>query len=267
MHTARQLDRSHFAIRVAGKDADRDAVLPDWGRLDRLGVVITEPFGAVGASHLIQLVITAFYDAVPSRRDGDPGDLENRLAVYPEIYLFHLGGRQGDHSSFDFWPGRKEVFLGDAGPRQVLDAINDRAITRLAVPERTPQPFAHEFKEPNAARERIVGCFAYSPSGKVESPDFEIEGLDPATEENPASILDPVGHCEYAEGDPFFNSSDDELRERCWGRRTVDRCDEATPGLEPARERRRAIRKDGLATENYAFVEVDEALQMLYRPI
>ena len=59
--------------------------------------------------------------------------------IYPEIYLFHVGGRHGDHSPYDFWPARKEVFV-DADPREVLDQINDKGITRLAVPDGSAVP-------------------------------------------------------------------------------------------------------------------------------
>ena len=47
------------------------------------------PLGATGASMLIQLAITAFYDVKPSRRE---------VTLYPEIYLFHVGGRHGNHA-------------------------------------------------------------------------------------------------------------------------------------------------------------------------
>src|ERR1700733_10893262 len=136
MHTARQLGVSLFSVRRNGTSATRDDLLPDWTPFDRLGVVVTEPFGALGASHLIQLAITAFYDIRPSRRAGRV-DGHDPKAIYPEIFLFHIDDAHGDHSMFDFWPARKEVLV-DADPRLVLDAINDRAITRLAVPHSDP---------------------------------------------------------------------------------------------------------------------------------
>src|SRR5947209_843676 len=161
MHTARQLNAELFEICKASEFSSREDLLPGWGPLDRLGVVMTEPFGAIGASHLIQLAITAFYDAVPSRREGTLRDKDPR-ALYPDIYLFHVGGEFGDHSAFDFWPARKEVFVpGDA--RFVLDAVNDRGITRLAVPDGESQPVEHEWKEPASARDRIKTVLVYGP--------------------------------------------------------------------------------------------------------
>src|SRR5262245_7080336 len=112
MHTAPQLDVSQFAISRHGRQATRADLLPDWTPYDRLGVVVTESFGAVGASHLIQLAITAFYDVRPERRAARLDGVDPR-AIYPEIYLFHVGEVHGDHSSFDFWPARKEVLVED----------------------------------------------------------------------------------------------------------------------------------------------------------
>jgi hypothetical protein len=83
---------------------------------------------------------------------------------------------QGDHSSYDFWPARKEVLVED-DPRLVLAAINDRGITRLAVPEVERVFVDHEYKEPSAARDRIATAFVYSPTGRVVNPEWEIEGL------------------------------------------------------------------------------------------
>ena len=123
MHTARQLDAAYFGITVDGVPSSREDVFPEWGVHDRLGVVVDRPLGATGASMLIQLAITAFYDVKPSRRE---------VTLYPEIYLFHVGGRHGNHAYYDVYPPRKEVVVAD-DPAEILEAINDRAITRLAV--------------------------------------------------------------------------------------------------------------------------------------
>src|SRR4051812_30763209 len=109
MHTATQLHSSMFAVTRRGQRSSREALLPRWCPSDRLGVVMTETFGALAASHLIQIAITAFYDASPARREGKLGRADDPKAIYPEIYLFHVGARHGDHSGFDFWPARKEV--------------------------------------------------------------------------------------------------------------------------------------------------------------
>jgi hypothetical protein len=70
VHTARQFDASHFRVTRDGQPAKCEDLFPEWDPHDPLSVVVTQPFGALGASHLIQLSITAFYDVRPTRRAG-----------------------------------------------------------------------------------------------------------------------------------------------------------------------------------------------------
>jgi hypothetical protein len=96
MHVADQILAEAFEVQIGGELAGPEAVFPDWSRLDRFGIVVTEPLGGLGASLLLQLAIAQFYSVRPYRRAS--------LAVYPEIYLFHAGGPHGDFSYF--WPPR-----------------------------------------------------------------------------------------------------------------------------------------------------------------
>src|ERR1700694_6007486 len=109
MHTAIQLNAKLFDIEIEGRRVALDALLPDWNSTERFGIIVRQPLGSLGASLLIQAVITAFYDLRRARKQVG--------AVYPEIYLLHVGGRWGDHSTLDFWPPRKEVFVAD-DPRE-----------------------------------------------------------------------------------------------------------------------------------------------------
>src|SRR5262249_31068497 len=132
-----------------------------------------------------------FYDARPARRSGDL-QYGNPLSIYPEVYLFHVGALHGVYSWLDVFPPRKEVVVPPSAA-VVLEAINDRAVSWLAVPDVPPVPAEHSWKEPAAARDGIVGAFAYSASGTTAGADVEITGLVPATEVNPRMILDPHG--------------------------------------------------------------------------
>ncbi|WP_338180623.1 hypothetical protein [Jatrophihabitans sp.] len=222
---------------------------------------MTEPFGAIGASHLIQLAVTAFYDAVPSRRNGSLRDNDAR-AIYPEIYLFHVGGAFGDHGSFDFWPARKEIFL-PAEARLVLDAVNDRGITRLAVPDGIPRSVEHEWKEPAAANDRISTVLVYGADGHVVDPTWQIAGLTPATESNVRRVLDPERRYASGPAEPDY-PQDALLQSRHWRTRTELRRSEAAEGLAVAQLRRDLLRDArGLAVEEYRTASVDEALALL----
>ncbi|MDV3126018.1 hypothetical protein M1247_13910 [Mycobacterium sp. 21AC1] len=266
MHTALQLSADDFRIKIDGAPSDLASLLPGWTPHDRFGIVVHEPYGAIGASYLIQAAIVAFYDVRPQRRAGrGPGIVEpNDVAIYPDIYIFHVGGRHGDFSMFDFWPARKEVFV-ESDPRLVLDAVNDRGITRLAVPDVPPRPVEHEYKEPAAARDRIESVFAYSASGQVDLPDITIHGVRPAAEVSPSDVLDPKRMCADVSAPDFvrLTTTDPVLLQREWARLVQLRADEGSEGLELARARRSALDDGQVLRETYRRISVDDALNRL----
>jgi hypothetical protein len=197
MHSSRELRSSSFEIEVGGRPARLEQLFEGFGEQDRLGVVMSRPCGAVGASALITATITAFYDLHRARGED--------FFVYPDYYLFHVGRPLGDHARLDVWPRRKEVVVGEE-PQAILEAIDDRAITRLVVEDRAaaaPDREAvvsdgesAERGEPRldpegiaSARGRIVTCLAYSPSGRVSGADVRIAS-NPVTEGYVEAILD-----------------------------------------------------------------------------
>src|SRR6185312_12345108 len=104
MHVADQVLVEAFEVQIGGERVGPDAVFPDWSRLDRFGIVVTEPLGGLGASLLLQLAIAKFYSVRPDRRAG--------MAVYPEIYLFHVVARMATSAiSTSGRPGRKYGWL------------------------------------------------------------------------------------------------------------------------------------------------------------
>jgi hypothetical protein len=120
MHSSRELRSSSFELRVDGRPARLEDLLAGFGEQDRLGVVMSRPCGAVGASALITATITGFYDFHRARGP--------EFFAYPDYYLFHVGRPLGDHARLDVWPRRKEVVVEDE-PQAILEAIDDRAIT------------------------------------------------------------------------------------------------------------------------------------------
>jgi hypothetical protein len=267
MHTATELSVEQFAIEIDGRPAAREDALPGWDRHDRFGIVIDTPLGAVGASLLIQLVITAYYDADPTRRDGRP--------QYPEIYALHRGRGHGDLSFYDFWPPRKEVLVED-DPAEIVGALNDRAVTRLAVPVRTDAGDEERLRgwsswaDLTTAAELLRSAWAYSPSGRVPESDVVIRATDEITERNVSGALDPDSSLARYRG-----LSDDEYRaalpgpttpadmER-WAQSVNARRDEvsAEARAEAARLREQVL-DHGVATETYRRLEPAEALRML----
>jgi hypothetical protein len=190
MHVAEQLFVEAFDVRIGGEPVSPEAVFPDWSLLDRFGIVVTEPLGGLGASLLLQLAIANFYAVRPDRRASVP--------VYPEVYLFHVGGPHGDFSYFDFWPPRKEVRLTASQPLSLLEAINAHGITRLAVPlgaagaESALRTGPSSWAEQASAMERLRSCFVYASDGHVAGGDVRISSRDPRVHENITDSVTPL---------------------------------------------------------------------------
>ncbi|WP_159999550.1 hypothetical protein [Roseomonas sp. 18066] len=255
MHTAFELKPDLFDIAIDGRPAEWRDLLPGWHSHDRFGIVVTGPLGALGANLLIQIAILAYYDSDPGRR-GKP-------ARYPDIYLFHVGGRFGDVSAYDFWPPRKEVFLPDE-PAAVLEALNDHGISRLAVPDGAPAVADFAFKEPASALERIASAFAYHPAGAARDADVVLRGRDPILLRYAERVLYPEAGLARARAMP---TADDRARMRDrlrWIAQIGARRDEvAVADRDRAAARLRAATVDGLPVERLRRIPVAAALDLL----
>lgn len=254
MHTIRLLTSEMFEVRQNGHRSSLQTVFPNWIASDRFGIVIDEPFGGLGATQLIQVAITMFYDAKPSRRA--------ERKVYPEIYALHYGRGFGAHAPFDFWPARREAILG-RDHRVLLDAINDRGITRLAIPDRPKRAIEHRPKEEDAALDRIVSAILYSPTGQVDAPDFSIRGNDQLTEYNPKQVLRLAqGYPQKAVPSTALSASLKESDTSYYEWIECRRSDTTPQERERAELRRKALQDEtGLSTESYRFTSVADALR------
>jgi hypothetical protein len=159
MHLGFDFKADCFEISKDG-EACSPASLLDWELRDRLGVVVDRPLGLLDAGLMVVLAGVSFYDADGRRR---------RRRVYPDSYIFHLGGPWGSFSGFDFAPLHKEVFVADGA--DLLTQINHVGITHLLVPDREPKDCQHRFTEPSAAVDRIKRAFIYGELGTVAGTD------------------------------------------------------------------------------------------------
>lgn len=235
-----------FEISVDGRPAGLDELLPGFGEHDRLGLVMRRPCGAVGASALIATAITAFYDVQRSRGPD--------FFIYPDYYLFHVGGPLGDHARLDIWPRRKEVVVDD-DPERILEAIDDRAITRLVVEDGTPRERELDAEATASARARIVTCLAYSATGRVDDGDVRIAANE-VTEGYVEAILDPEARMERlrAEGADGAARAD----------AIAARAGEVAPELRrEIKDARSGLIEDGVPVETYRRIGLDEALSLL----
>jgi hypothetical protein len=259
MHSSRELSSSSFEVRVEGRPAGVRDLFEGFAEQDRLGVVMRSPCGAVGASALITATITAFYDFHRARGDD--------FFVYPDYYLFHVGRPLGDHARLDVWPRRKEVVVGEA-PQEILEAIDDRAITRLVVEDGVPAEAGLDVEAVASARGRIGTCLSYSPAGRVQGADVEIAS-NPVTEGYVEAILDPEGRvarlrAELAEADAPAASGPrgEAVRARIASIESRIGEVERDVRMRMLRERR-ALLRDGVPVETYRRISLDDALGLL----
>lgn len=243
MHTAKELRRDSFVIEIEGEPASIDDVLVGFGGHDRLGLVVRDPCGAVGASNLLLAAVTAFYDRQRARAE--------EFFIYPDYFLFHVDRPLGDHSMLDVFPAHKEVVVPD-DPEAIVEAVNDRAITWLIVPERERGEAQLRPETRASADSRIVGAFAYSPTGRVTHGDVRIAGND-VTESYVRAVLDPVGLVETIADpeDPYAATV---------ARRAVEVAPESRAQLLASRER---LGENGRPVESYRRLTLDEALASL----
>jgi hypothetical protein len=181
MHSSTELNSRSFEVRVGDAPASIDDLLPGFDERDRLGVVVRQPLGAVGASTLLLAAVTAFYDIQRAK--------SKEFFIYPDNFTFHVGRRHGDHSMLEVWPGHKEVVVTDDA-EELLRAINDRAVTRLLVPDGEPTKVRFDRETLASAENRIVSAFVYSPAGRVAGADVTIAGNE-VSESYVKAVLDP----------------------------------------------------------------------------
>ena len=245
MHSARELRSSLFEIDVAGRRVRLEELFAGFGAHDRLGLVMSRPCGAVGASALLCASITAFYDIQRSRGPD--------FFIYPDYYLFHVGRPLGDHARLDVWPRRKEVVVSDE-PQEILEAIDDRAITRLVVEDGAPGEPAFEEETLASARERIVSCLAYSATGRVARPDVRI-AANPVTEGYVEAVLEPEARMQRLRAEGNHEARVEAI---------ALRAGEVEPNVRrEIRLARRELVEDGVPVETYRRIELDEALSLL----
>lgn len=227
MHTSEVLTSAGFAFTVAGHKASLESVFPRFNEHDRIGVVVRSPGGATGASSLLMAAITRFYDFHRSRLGNGRGNLR----IYPEYFVFHVAACHGNHRQIDVWPPHREVVVED-DPEQILEAINDRGVTRLLVEDATPSSATFLRETISSAEQRIVSALAYSPTGRVDQADVDVTS-------NSA-----------AEG--YVLAALDESRE-------------SSEDVGRLQRGRQTLLSDGRVTETYRRIELSDAIRMLTR--
>lgn len=243
MHTSQELTSDQFEITIEGHPAQLGDILPEFGEQSRLGIIVRDDFGAVGASSLITATVTAFYDI---QRDLNP----EGFFRYADYYLFHTGRVHGAHPMLDVFPDHKEVVVAD-DPERILRAVNDRGVTHLLVPEGPSHRPEWHPETLNGAMQRIKSALLYSPSGRVDEADVVIKGND-HVDFYVWATLEPAEYCDKFEangGDPKIVA---------WERSRLGEVED-----EVATEilgRRESLKISGRTVESFRRVSIDQAI-------
>src|SRR3954465_5572313 len=129
MHSSYALASSDFSVEREGASSPLAALWPGYRPDDRLGIVLANPMDACGCSNLICGTNTLFYDDLRETRGV------GNFFRYADTFLFGVGCEPGDFNQLDVWPLHKFVTVLQPTSEALIEMINDRRITLLALPE------------------------------------------------------------------------------------------------------------------------------------
>jgi len=158
---------------------------------DRVGVVIPNRLEGLGAITLIMAYVTAFYDRYRERG--------SEFYAYPDFFTFQHESPCADYRMFDIWPNHKNVSVPDDA-QQTVEAITDRGVNVLLVPDNGGREVAISPVELESARRGVQRCYAYSDTGTTESSDLVIECESNLLRDYALSVLDSLSDSDAAPG-------------------------------------------------------------------
>ena len=173
MHSSYALDASDFSVERDGSQQPLSELWPGgYQPGDRLGVILAQPMDACGCSNLICGTNTLFYDHLRDTRGA------GNFFRYADTYLFGIGCEPGDFNQLDVWPLHKFVSILQPTAEAVLETINDRRITLLAIPETGARCRGEVILSTWNAFNELVRCVVtYAPrSGKARGADVALVG-------------------------------------------------------------------------------------------
>lgn len=165
MHSS-NLRGTDFQITDNGRAVSHTNFFSGLSTLDRVGVVSPNGTDGVGAVNLIMAYVTGFYDKY--RAAG------NDFFAYPNYYTFQSSRSLASYTMLDIWPKHKDVRV-ENNSVDLLNAINDRAINILLLPDGEPSNPSLERPQIESALRRLKTCYLYSAEGEIKNPDLIIQ--------------------------------------------------------------------------------------------
>lgn len=165
MHTLHDLSAGDFRYRSNDRIVERDEVVPRIGVTDRVGIVMGTGAEGLGAANLLLSCVIDFYETL--------GELKDEFFEYPDFYTFQATADPADYRMFDVYPDHKNVEVA-ADAESILQAVNDRGITILLVPNRPASEPEIEDITRRSAERTIEHAFLYHSADQLDGNDFEI---------------------------------------------------------------------------------------------
>ncbi|MAE66105.1 MAG: hypothetical protein CMJ18_17680 [Phycisphaeraceae bacterium] len=164
MHSS-SLRGSEFEMTVDGRATAHADFFRGFAKTRRLGLVASDRADGIGAACLLMAYVTAFYDDY--RADG------GQFKAYPDFFAFQRAEPMACYGMLDIWPDHKLVHVGQ-DPEEKLQAINDRGVNVLVLPDSEPSHRAYEQISLSGARRNIDHCYLYAFDGQVDGADVTI---------------------------------------------------------------------------------------------
>ena len=180
MHSS-TLRGTDFMICIKGSLCDHAEYFKDFKNTARLGLLTPDGLEGVGAINLVMAYVTAFYDTYRAVSDD--------FFAYPDYFSFQSRMPLADYKMFDIWPDHKNVHVPD-DPKSRLNAINDRGINILLLPDKSPTDHSYERPQLESARRNITRCYVYAMSGQMAHAGMTIQSQNPALLEWAQSVFE-----------------------------------------------------------------------------
>lgn len=164
MHSS-TLRGTDFALTLEGVPVSHADFFAGFARTRRLGVVCPSPLDGLGAAALVMAHVTAFYDDY--RAEG------GEFFAYPDFFTLQRAPGTANYSMLDIWPNHKNVSIGPA-PGDCVDAMTDRAVDVLLVPEGGTRVPELQPVQQAALRRLVRDCYLYGPGGAVDAADLTV---------------------------------------------------------------------------------------------
>ncbi len=132
---------------------------------------------------LIMSYVTAFYDRYRERGA--------KFFAYPDFFTFQRESPCADYCMFDIWPYHKNIHVA-SDAQQTAEAIADRGLSVLLVPDNDVRETAIAPVERESTRRHIKRCFAYSETGTTAASDLAIEYRGHLLYDYALSVLDSL---------------------------------------------------------------------------